>query len=83
VPTVDLLVFLAAGQLHRPGIDDDDVVPGIDEGGVDGLVLALEEASGQRGHAAEDLSFGVNDVPAAVGALRARDERTHEIRIPS
>ena len=78
VPTVNLLVFLAAGQLDRPGIDDDDVIAGIDERGVDRLVLALEEACGQRRNPAEDLAFGIDDVPPAVRALRAGHERTHE-----
>ena len=43
VPAIELLVFLASGQLHLGRVDDDDVVPGVDERGVDRLVLALEQ----------------------------------------
>src|SRR5438270_101714 len=47
VLTVDLLIFLAARELHLRGVDDDDMVPGVDERGVLSLVLALEPALGR------------------------------------
>ncbi len=50
------------------------------KGVYDRLVLALEEPCGQCGDPAQHLTFGVDDVPPAVGAFRARDKRTHELR---
>ena len=41
VVTVHLVRLLAAGQADLLGIDDDDEIPRVDIGGVDGLVLAL------------------------------------------
>ena len=60
---VDLLLFLAAGQLDLRGVDDDDVVAGVDVGGVDRLVLALEQARRFGRYPAEHLALGVNHVP--------------------
>ena len=52
---INLLIFLTAGELHGGGIDDDDVIAGVDEGGVGGFVLALKQLGGQRGHATQGL----------------------------
>ena len=74
---IHLLIFLAAGQLDLGGIDDDDVVAGVEERGIGGLVLALKQPGGLRGHAAEGLALGVDDVPPAVDGLRGCDVSTH------
>ena len=66
MPPVNFLVFFAPGQLHLSGVDDDDVVPGVDEGGVYRLVLALQQFGGQRRHPAQHLATGVDDMPPAV-----------------
>ena len=41
---IDLLVFLAAGQLHLRGVDDDHVVARVDERRIGRLVLALQQS---------------------------------------
>ena len=62
---VDLLIFLAAGQLHLRRVDDDDVIAGVDERRVGRLVLALQQPRGHGRDAAEHLAVGIDDVPAA------------------
>src|SRR5688572_11301150 len=83
VPPVNLLIFLAPGQLDLRGVDDDDMVPRVDERGVDRLVLALQQLGRERRDAPQDLILCVDDMPPAVRALRARHKRTHEKGNPS
>src|SRR5262245_1833789 len=83
VATIDFLGFLPARQLDRIGVDDDDVIAGVDVRCVDRPVLALEQASGHRRDAAENLASCVYDVPPAVRAFRAGYIRAHEIGDPS
>src|SRR5215203_1300925 len=45
VPAVDLLFFLAAGQLHRSRVDNDDVIARVDKWGIGRLVLALQQTN--------------------------------------
>src|SRR5262245_58097347 len=78
VRPVHFLIFLAAGELDRRGIHDDDVIAGVDERGVNRLVFALEQPRGERSHPPEHLALGVDDMPPAVRAFRACYERTHE-----
>src|SRR3954467_2062763 len=82
VPPIKLLAFLAPGQLDRPGIDDDHVITRVNERGIHGLVLALQQARRQGCHPAQHLVAGIDDVPPAIRALGARDERTHECCLP-
>ncbi len=79
VLAIDFLIFLATRQLHFRGIDHDDMVAGVDECGVGGFVLALEQACGQRRNAAEHFAIGVDDVPPpGLGdMLCSRHERRH------
>ena len=79
VRAVQLLIFLAPGQLDRPGIDDIDVITRVDDRGILRLVLALKQARRQGCHPAQHLIVGIDDVPPAIRALRARNERTHEL----
>src|SRR5687767_10048969 len=83
VPPVNLLIFLAPRQFDLRGVDHDDMIPRIDEGGVNRFVLALQQPGRERRHASQDLILGVDDVPPAVRALRARYKRTHEKGNPS
>src|SRR5690606_6801936 len=69
VPEVRLLVGLVAGQPHLLGVDDDDVVAGVQVRGVDGLVLAAQDAGDVAGEPAEDLALGVDDPPAALDVV--------------
>src|SRR5258705_386179 len=78
VVPIDFLVFLATGQLDLRRIHDDDVIARIDERGVGRLMLALEQPRGERRHPPEHLAPGVDDMPPAVRAFRARYKRTHE-----
>jgi hypothetical protein len=56
VVAIDLVIFLAAGQFDRFGIDDHDVIAGIDERGVGGLVLPLSSRAASGGHATDSLA---------------------------
>src|SRR5687767_6932347 len=78
MPTIDLLIFLAPGQLDVRRVDDHHVIAGVDERGVSRLVLALQQLGREGRHAPQDLVLGVDDMPPAVRALRARHKRTHE-----
>jgi len=60
------LLEFSAGDFDLGGVDDDDVIAGIDVGGVDRLVLAHEPRGDFRGEAAEDFVGGVDDEPASV-----------------
>jgi len=65
VAHVLLLDFLLAGKDGLFGIDDNDVIAGIDVGGENGLVLAPEEDGGFFSHTTDDLVIGINNVPLA------------------
>src|SRR5258706_103183 len=82
VLAIDLLVFLTARELHRRGVDDDDMITGVDERRVRRLVLALEETCRSGRNAAEHLPVGVDEMP---GRARrgAGYERRHFPKIPS
>ena len=63
VMVLDLLVQLLAGHDDLIGIDDDDVVTGINIGGVNGLVLTTQDVRNLAGKAAVNLTLSVNDIP--------------------
>src|SRR5690606_25520267 len=66
VPEVRLLVGLVAGEAHLRGVDDHDVVAGVQMRRVDRLVLAAQDAGDAAGEPAEDLALGVHGPPAAL-----------------
>ena len=76
---IELLLFLAAGQPDLRRVDDDDVIAGVDVRRVDRLVLALEQAGRLGRDPAEDLAFGVDDVPLPLHTAGSGNKRTHEI----
>src|SRR5687768_4848861 len=78
VPPIQLLVFLAPGQLDGCRVDHDDMIARVDERGVNRLVLALQQLGCERRHPPQNLALGVDDMPPAVRALCARHKRTHE-----
>jgi len=55
-----------AGEADLVGVDHDDVVTGVDVGGVGGLVATAEDVGDLDGEAAQDLVLGVDDVPGLV-----------------
>lgn len=65
VAHVLLLDFLLAGKHGFFGVDDNDVIAGVDVSGEDGLVLSAEEDSGFFSHTTHDLIVGVDNVPLA------------------
>ena len=67
--SVDLGIFLGAGEHDLIGIDDDYEVAGVDVGGEGGLVLAAEEAGGFDSDLAEDFALGVDHIPLALDFL--------------
>src|SRR6185369_9165416 len=85
---IDLLIFLAARQLHRRRVDNHNVIASVDERGIRRLVLALENARSPCGDPAQHLAVGVDEMPADAlcGLSRVRGagyERRHFPRIPS
>ena len=60
-----LAIGLAGGQHDLLGVDDDDVVAGVEVGSEDRLVLAAQHAGDLGGHAPEHEAVGVDDVPLA------------------
>ena len=51
------------------GVDHHNVVPGIDMGGILGLVFATQTMGYLRRHAAQSFSFCINDIPVIFGSL--------------
>ena len=66
VEHVGLVLFLGAGEADLVGVDHDDVVTGVDVGGVGGLVTAAENIGDLDGNTAQDLILGVDDIPGLV-----------------
>src|SRR5439155_10883476 len=78
---VDLLIFLAAGELHLRGVDDDDEVAQIEKRRVGRLVLALQPARRNSRNTAEDAPVGIDHMPArAFGTLRRGDDGSRHER---
>jgi hypothetical protein len=77
--TIDLLIFLTAGELHLGRVDDDDVIAGVEKRRERRLVLALQKTSGNSRNSAEHPAVGIDHVPAAGRRvlLRGRHERRH------
>ena len=68
---------LVAGDTNLLGVDDDDVVAGVDVRRVFRLVLAAQAASDFGGQAAERLVSRIDDIPVACDGLRLSTERLH------
>jgi hypothetical protein len=79
VIAIELLLFLPAGEADFRRVDDHHMIAGVDMRGVDRLVLALEQFGGFRRHAAEDLAFGVDNVPLPLHTAGSGNKRTHGI----
>ena len=77
VVPVKFLLFLAPGHAHAGGVDDDDMIASVDVGGVNRLVLALQQASCFGSHPAQNLTVGVNHVPLSDDGSGSGDKRTH------
>src|SRR5258706_14026723 len=65
VADVELRLALVAGHFDLRGIEDDDVVTGIEVRRIGRLVLALENARNPRGEPAERPARRVDDEPAS------------------
>ena len=63
VAHVLLLGFLFAGEDGFFGVDNDNMVTGIDVVGIDRLVLAAQENGGLFGHTSNDLVVGIKNIP--------------------
>jgi len=64
-----LVLQLLAGNSNLVGIDDDQVIAGVNMRGVNRLVLATQAASQLGGKTAQRLAGGVNEVPVALDGL--------------
>jgi hypothetical protein len=77
VTAVELPFELAAGKGHFGGVHDDDVVAGVEERGVGGLVLAREPTRGLGREAPDDDVLGVHQEPLTFDVFCGRDEGRH------
>ena len=75
---VGLLLGLVSAELHLVGVDHDYVVAGVEVRGVDGFVLAAEDASDLGGHAAQDLPGSVDHEPLVLDLSRLDGIRLHD-----
>ncbi|MNN67128.1 hypothetical protein D3C81_1827470 [compost metagenome] len=73
-----LVLQLLAGNGNLVGIDDDQVITGVNMRGVDRLVLATQAASQLGGKTAQRLAGGVNEVPVALDGLVLCSESAHK-----
>ena len=66
VVLVDLYVFLIAGESDFIGVDNDDVVAGVDVWGVFRVMFAPEDRGYAGAEAAKGFTVSVNDKPFVV-----------------
>ena len=69
---VDAVIPFVAGENHLLGIDDDDIVSALHEGGVAGLVLSTQNFRNLRAKTAEHLVGCVNHNPLFLDAFGVR-----------
>ena len=77
VLVIPLVGELGAGDAHRAGIDDHDVVAEILMRRIVGLVLALQAMSDLGGQTAQGFARRVDQVPVATGFFRLGEYGLH------
>ena len=77
VVEVFLLQVLVAGNGNLAGVDDNNEVTSVDVRGIDGLVLAHEEASNFACNASHRLVSGIHKLPLAADGLRVYRNSLH------
>ena len=80
--TIHLVFFFVAGEADLVGIDDDDVIAGVEEGGVDRFVLAHQHHSDFRGEPAEDNILRVQTYQLRWHVVLGREMGTHRQTSP-
>ena len=70
VEHVGLVGFLAAGEAHFVGVDDDDIVASVNVGRVGWFMASAQDGGYFYGEAPEHLVGGVNDIPCFPGIIR-------------
>src|SRR4051794_27792374 len=78
VVTVNLVRLLLARQEDLLGIDHDDVIAGVEEGGVGRLTLAGNDPGDFSRNPAEDFALGVDDEPFRLDVALFGEIRTHD-----
>lgn len=58
--------LLVASEPNLLGVDDDDVIAGVEKRGVDGLPFAGQDSGDAARQTSEDLALGVHDVPVVL-----------------
>ena len=77
VVEVFLVQVLVAGNGNLAGVDDNNEVTSVDVRGIDGLVLAHEEASNFACNASHRLVGGIHKLPLAGDGLRVYRNGLH------
>ena len=67
MPKIDFLIHFLTGQLHLIGIDNNDKIPHILMGSKRGFMLTLQYPCHLRSQPAQDLIFGIHDIPFPMG----------------
>ena len=60
---INFVVPFFTGQFNLCGVDDNDIIPGIDMGGINGFGFAADDRGGFAGHAPERFIGSVNHNP--------------------
>ena len=68
---IDFIGQLFAGEAHFAGIDDDNMVAAIDVRGVAWFMFAAEDIGDDCGNAANNQTFGINNMPGFFDILWA------------
>jgi hypothetical protein len=75
---IDLRFGLHASGFYLVGIDDNDVIAGVKEGGVLRVLFTHEDAGHTRGNAPQWLLGSIHDVPLAHNFPRFGEIRRHQ-----
>ena len=78
VMTVDLVRLFLAGQDDLLGVDDDDVIAGVEERRVGRLGLAGNDPGDLGRKTPEDFALGVDDEPFRLDVALLGEIRTHD-----
>ena len=78
VAIVFLVLRLVSGHNDISGVDDDNIITGVNVGREFWLVLAAQTTCDFAGHTTEDFALGVNHVPVTLDFMRLGHKGLHD-----